>query len=115
MLPIKKIKEIDTEVTFQGKINWEKYLDDTTTVGAVAQLFDDLKPTLNIWLFLPLYPTESKVDQHKELRNYIEESLGYENVKGKLRIWIRRDNAYRLWCKDYITFLQILDLFKGKV
>jgi hypothetical protein len=110
--------ELYTEVHFRGQINWENYVMDNTTNRAVEKLFEELRPDFNIWLDLPRddhWLAKNKIDQHKELRSYIEERLGHDAIKGKMRIWDREGSSFRVWCKDLKTFMQIRKLFKDDV
>jgi hypothetical protein len=110
MLPTIKLKNIDTQVTFHGDIDWEKHLKDNTPI---TQLLDNLRPDLNVWLYIPQgWGSNTRPEQHQDLRKYIEDNLGYDSIKGKMRIWDHRGDCYRLWCRDRLTFIRILNLFK---
>jgi hypothetical protein len=95
--------------------NIEEYILDKQATGAVLQMFQELKPVMDIYVrLIPFENNISTATALKMVRNHIEEKLGYESIKGKLRIrW--SEGLIRISCLNVETFLRVTKLVKESV
>jgi hypothetical protein len=70
-------------------------------------MIDELRPAMDICVdVIPNNPDHTLV-----IRQYLEEELGADNIRGRLRVY-KHEGQFRISCLDLETFLRVLKLVR---